>query len=144
MPGGVNSPVRAFGGMDIGPLVIARAEGSRIYDIDGNTFIDYVCSWGPMIVGHGHERVIEAIREATEKGTSFGAPTEAETELAEKIISSFRSIDKVRLVNSGTEAAEGGGSLPSAEPQLPGSDRIPGAFDCRTADGNPVVLDAGQ
>jgi len=104
LPGGVNSPVRAFGGVDIGPLFIDRAAGSKIYDIDGNEYIDYVCSWGPMILGHAHPKVLEAVQAAVKKGTSFGAPTLAETSLAEKIIAAFDSIEKVRLVSSGTEA----------------------------------------
>lgn len=104
LPGGVNSPVRAFGGVDIGPLFIERAAGSKIYDIDGNEYVDYVCSWGPMILGHAHPKVLEAVQAAVKKGTSFGAPTLAETTLAEKIIAAFDSIEKVRLVSSGTEA----------------------------------------
>jgi len=104
IPGGVNSPVRAFGGVDMDPLFIERAAGSKLYDIDGNEYIDYVGSWGPMILGHAHPKVIEAIQTAAQKGTSFGAPTLAETTLAEKIVTAFDSIEKVRLVNSGTEA----------------------------------------
>jgi glutamate-1-semialdehyde 2,1-aminomutase len=104
LPGGVNSPVRAFGGVDLGPLFIAAASGSKIHDIDGNAYIDYVGSWGPMILGHAHPAVIEAIHRAVDKGTSFGAPTVAETELAERIVRAFGSVEKVRLVSSGTEA----------------------------------------
>jgi glutamate-1-semialdehyde 2,1-aminomutase len=104
LPGGVNSPVRAFGGVDAGPLFIKAAKGSKIYDIDGNEYIDYVGSWGPMILGHAHPKVIEAIQAAVKKGTSFGAPTLAETELAERIVHAFDSIEKVRLLGSGTEA----------------------------------------
>jgi glutamate-1-semialdehyde 2,1-aminomutase len=104
MPGGVNSPVRAFGNVDVGPIFIARAEGSKICDIDGNRYIDYVSSWGPMILGHAHPKVSEAIAAAIKDGTSFGAPTLAETALAGKIVAAFESIDKVRLVSSGTEA----------------------------------------
>ena len=104
LPGGVNSPVRAFGGVDIGPVFIASAKGSKIYDIDGNEYIDYVGSWGPMILGHAHPKVLKAIVAAASKGTSFGAPTLAETALAKNIIAAFDSIEKVRLVNSGTEA----------------------------------------
>ena len=104
LPGGVNSPVRAFGGVDIGPLFIAGAKGSKIFDIDGNVYIDYVGSWGPMILGHAHPSVIQAIEAAARKGTSFGAPTLAETALAQKIIAAFGSIEKVRLLTSGTEA----------------------------------------
>jgi len=104
MPGGVNSPVRAFGGVELSPLFIAAAKGSKIYDIDGNEYIDYVGSWGPEVLGHAHPKVIEAVERAAKKGTSFGAPTLAETELAEKIVNAFDSIEKVRLVSSGTEA----------------------------------------
>ncbi|MHC4531901.1 MAG: aminotransferase class III-fold pyridoxal phosphate-dependent enzyme, partial [Planctomycetota bacterium] len=104
MPGGVNSPVRAFGGVTNGPIFIASAKGSKIYDIDGNEYIDYVCSWGPMILGHAHPAVVEAVLAAAKKGTSFGAPTLAETALAQKIVTAFDSIEKIRLVSSGTEA----------------------------------------
>jgi glutamate-1-semialdehyde 2,1-aminomutase len=104
LPGGVNSPVRAFGGVDVEPLFIAAAKGSKIYDIDGNEYIDYVGSWGPMILGHAHPKVIEAIQAAVKKGTSFGSPTLAETVLAERIVNAFDSVKKVRLLNSGTEA----------------------------------------
>jgi len=104
IPGGVNSPVRAFGGVDRKPLFIAKAKGATIYDIDGNAYIDYVGSWGPMILGHSHPAVVKAIQSAAKKGTSFGAPTLAETELAKKICGAFPSIEKVRLVSSGTEA----------------------------------------
>ena len=104
LPGGVNSPVRAFGAVEATPLFIERASGSKIYCLDGNEYIDYVGSWGPMILGHAHPKVIEAIRSAAQKGTSFGAPTLAETTLAKKIVAAFDSIDKVRLVSSGTEA----------------------------------------
>jgi glutamate-1-semialdehyde 2,1-aminomutase len=104
LPGGVDSPVRAFGGVDQKPLFISKARGSKVYDIDGNAYIDYVGSWGPMILGHAHPAVVKAIRAAAKKGSSFGAPTLAETELAKKICDAFPSIEKVRLVSSGTEA----------------------------------------
>jgi glutamate-1-semialdehyde 2,1-aminomutase len=104
LPGGVNSPVRAFGGVDEDPLFIDSAAGSKILDIDGNEYIDYVGSWGPMILGHTHPDVLKAFMAAAQKGTSFGAPTLAETALAGKIIGALDSIDKVRLVSSGTEA----------------------------------------
>ena len=104
IPGGVNSPVRAFGGVARGPLFIASASGSTITDLDGNRYIDYVGSWGPMILGHAHPEVVEAVQQAAAKGTSFGAPTPGETELAERIAAAVGSIDKVRLVSSGTEA----------------------------------------
>jgi glutamate-1-semialdehyde 2,1-aminomutase len=104
LSGGVNSPVRAFDGVDVKPLFITRAKGSKIYDIDGNEYIDYVGSWGPMILGHAHPKVIKAIHTTLKKGTSFGAPTLAETALAKKITNAFDSIEKVRLLSSGTEA----------------------------------------
>ena len=104
MPGGVNSPVRAFGGVDRSPLFIAGAKGSKIFDVDGNEYIDYVGSWGPMILGHAHPAVLSAIHKAVDQGTSFGAPTPAETELAARIVGVFRSIEKLRLLCSGTEA----------------------------------------
>jgi len=104
LPGGVNSPVRAFLGINATPLFIDRAAGSKVYCLDGNEYIDYVGSWGPMILGHAHPMVVEAVQNAAKKGTSFGAPTLAETALAEKIISAFKSIQKIRLVSSGTEA----------------------------------------
>src|SRR5215212_5721160 len=104
IPGGVNSPVRAFRAVGRTPLFISRANGCSITDSDGNTFTDYVGSWGPMILGHAHPAIIETIREAAELGTSYGAPTEIEIELAEEINRAFPSIERVRLVSSGTEA----------------------------------------
>lgn len=104
MPGGVNSPARAFGAVGGTPLFIDRADGPYLYDIDGNRYIDYIGSWGPMILGHRPPAVIEAIEKAIAKGTSYGAPTEAESRLAHQIIDAVPSIEKVRLVNSGTEA----------------------------------------
>ena len=104
MPGGVNSPVRAFKAVGGNPLFIASGRGSRIHDVDGNEFIDYVCSWGPLILGHCHPQVMEALRQVLETGTSYGAPTEREVELAELICEAFPSIEKVRLTNSGTES----------------------------------------
>ncbi|HVL23536.1 MAG TPA: glutamate-1-semialdehyde 2,1-aminomutase [Thermomicrobiales bacterium] len=104
IPGGVNSPVRAFRAVGGAPLFVERGAGSRFQDIDGNWYIDYVLSWGPLILGHAHPEVIEATTRALEKGTSFGAPTVAETELAELITRSIPGVDEVRLVSSGTEA----------------------------------------
>jgi glutamate-1-semialdehyde 2,1-aminomutase len=104
VPGGVNSPVRAFRGVGGTPLFIARGEGSRIFDVDGNSYIDYVCSWGPLILGHRPPFVTDALRGALEIGTSFGAPTEQEVEFAELISKMVPSMEMVRLVNSGTEA----------------------------------------
>ncbi len=104
MPGGVNSPARAFGGVGGEPIVVERGEGAYLWDVDGNRYIDYVGSWGPLIFGHAYPPVVAAVEEATRRGTSFGAPTEAENELAELIVAAVPSIAKVRLVNSGTEA----------------------------------------
>jgi glutamate-1-semialdehyde 2,1-aminomutase len=104
MPGGVNSPARAFGGVGGEPIVVERGEGPYLWDVDGNRYIDYVGSWGPLILGHTYPGVVAAVEEAARRGTSFGAPTEAENELAELIIEAVPSIEKVRLVNSGTEA----------------------------------------
>lgn len=104
IPGGVNSPVRAFKSVGLTPLFMEKGSGSRVTDIDGNSFIDYVGSWGPLIVGHAHPVVLEAIKGAAEKGTSFGAPTLLETEMAKLVIERVPSIDMVRMVNSGTEA----------------------------------------
>ncbi|HEX3655149.1 MAG TPA: glutamate-1-semialdehyde 2,1-aminomutase [Pirellulales bacterium] len=104
IPGGVNSPARAFGGVGGEPLFFERGEGAYLVDIDGNRYLDYIGSWGPMILGHAHPRVTAALERATRRGTSFGAPTLAETHLAELIVEAVPSIEKVRLVNSGTEA----------------------------------------
>ncbi len=104
IPGGVNSPVRAYRSVGGTPLFIQKASGSRVWDVDGNEFIDYVGSWGPMILGHGHPRVLEALQRAIANGTSFGAPTELEVKMAELIRTLVPSIEMVRMVNSGTEA----------------------------------------
>jgi glutamate-1-semialdehyde 2,1-aminomutase len=104
LAGGVDSPVRAFRAVGQHPLFISRGQGSRIYDVDGNEFIDYVASWGPLILGHAHPRVVAALSEAATRGTSFGAPTELETHLARLVVEAFPSIERVRFVNSGTEA----------------------------------------
>jgi glutamate-1-semialdehyde 2,1-aminomutase len=104
MPGGVNSPARAFGGVGGDPIFFDRALGAYLFDLDGNQYIDYIGSWGPMILGHGHPAVVEALQAAIHRGTSFGAPTLGENELAELVIEAVPSIEKVRLVNSGTEA----------------------------------------
>ncbi|MDZ4783268.1 MAG: glutamate-1-semialdehyde 2,1-aminomutase, partial [Planctomycetia bacterium] len=104
IPGGVNSPARAFGGVGGEPIFMARGDGAYLFDVDGNRYLDYIGSWGPMIVGHAHEEVLAAVHEAAARGTSFGAPTEAESELAELIIDAVPSVEKVRLVSSGTEA----------------------------------------
>jgi glutamate-1-semialdehyde 2,1-aminomutase len=104
MPGGVNSPVRAFKAVGGTPFFVAKGEGCYLWDVDGNRFIDFVCSWGPLILGHAHPEVVAAVKEAVEKGTTYGAPTELEVALAEKIQQAFPSMEMLRLVNSGTEA----------------------------------------
>jgi len=104
IPGGVNSPVRAFASVGGTPRFVARARGARLWDADGNEYLDYVGSWGPMILGHAHPAVLRAVREALRDGTSFGAPTERETELARRVVDAVPSIERVRFVSSGTEA----------------------------------------
>ncbi len=104
LPGGVNSPVRAFRGVGGNPIFIDHASGAYLYDVDGNRYIDYVQSWGPMILGHAHPSVVEAVVEASRRGFSFGAPTQAESELAKLVMACVPSIEMIRFVNSGTEA----------------------------------------
>lgn len=104
MPGGVNSPVRAFKSVGVPPVYVERGQGSKIYDIDGNEYIDYICSWGPLIMGHAHPEVVQALHDTAAKGTSFGLPTLLETEMAKLVASRVPSVEIVRMVNSGTEA----------------------------------------
>lgn len=104
MPGGVNSPVRAFKAVNMNPIFMARGKGSKIYDIDGNEYIDYVLSWGPLILGHANDRVVEALKKTAELGTSFGAPTILENKVAQLVTERVPSVEIVRMVNSGTEA----------------------------------------
>jgi glutamate-1-semialdehyde 2,1-aminomutase len=104
IPGGVNSPVRAFKAVGGRPLFIKEARGSKLYDVDGNSYIDYVLSWGPLVLGHAYPSVVKALKKAVDKGTSYGAPTEAEVMLAQMVLSLYPSMDMVRMVNSGTEA----------------------------------------
>src|SRR5436189_78012 len=104
MPGGVNSPVRAFGHVGADPFFIERAKGAKICDVDGNEYIDYVGSWGPTILGHAPKIIVDAVREAAERGLTFGIPNPLEVEMAELICKWMPSIEKVRMVNSGTEA----------------------------------------
>ena len=104
IPGGVNSPVRAFKAVGGKPIFIERAKGPYLYDADGNRYIDYCLSWGPMILGHAHRQVLAEVRKVMARGTSFGIPTELEVRLAEMIVQAIGSIEKVRLVSSGTEA----------------------------------------
>ena len=105
IPGGVNSPARAFGAVGGQPVVMARGQGAYLYDVDGNRYLDYIGSWGPLILGHCHPRVMEAVSEALQSGSTFGAPTERETLLAELIVAAVPSVEMVRMVNSGTEAS---------------------------------------
>ena len=104
LPGGVNSPVRAFGAVKKTPFFVEKAQGAYIYDVDGNEYIDYVCSWGPLILGHAHPKVVEAVKKVCENGLTFGAPTEKELILAELIKKCVPSMEMIRLVSSGTEA----------------------------------------
>src|SRR5579871_2177745 len=104
LPGGVDSPVRAFRGVGGTPRFIARAKGARVWDVDDNEYIDYLASWGPLIVGHAHPGVVAAIQDAATRGTSYGAPTQVEVELAQLVKQAFASLDLVRFVSSGTEA----------------------------------------
>ena len=105
LPGGVNSPVRAMGAIGRDPVFVDHAAGAEITDVDGNTYIDWMCSWGPLIAGHAHPAVIDAVTAAAQRGTSFGATTEAELRLAEEVVDRVPSAEMVRMVNSGTEAA---------------------------------------
>ena len=105
LPGGVNSPVRAMRSIGRDPLFVDRGEGAELIDVDGNRFVDYVCSWGPLIHGHAHPAVLEAVAEAAAKGTSFGAPTGGEVELAEEVCGRFESVEMLRMTSSGTEAS---------------------------------------
>jgi len=141
MPGGVNSPVRAFGSVDCPPVFIAKGKGSKIYDIDGREYIDYVCSWGALILGHSHPKVVRAVQAAAKKGTSFGAPTTAETELAEMICNAFDSIDKVRLVSSGTEAVMTAVRLARA---FTGRDYILKMSGCYHGHSDSMLISAGS
>lgn len=104
IPGGVNSPVRAFKSVGLDPIFIDRAHGSRIYDVDGNEYIDYICSWGPLMLGHSPKEIVQGIEEVVAKGTSYGVPTEIEVDMAKIIVEAYPAIDQVRMVNSGTEA----------------------------------------
>ncbi len=104
IPGGVNSPVRAFKSVGLDPIFIERAHGSRIYDVDGNEYIDYICSWGPLMLGHSPKEIVEGIEEVVYRGTSYGVPTAIEVEMAKLVVEAYPAIDQVRMVNSGTEA----------------------------------------
>ena len=141
IPGGVNSPARAYGAVGGGPRFIDRGVGSRLYDIDGREYIDYVCSWGPLIFGHAHPRVVNVLQEACGKGTSFGAPTQIETELAEFIVASVPSIDMVRMVNSGTEATMSAVRLARG---FTGRDKVLKFEGCWHGHGDSFLIRAGS
>ena len=141
MPGGVNSPVRSYRSVDCNPPFIARAEGSHIYDIDGNEFIDYVGSWGPMVVGHAHPKVVAALKAAAERGTSYGAPTLLESELARLVKSVYPSIDLVRMVNSGTEATMSALRLARG---FTNRDKIVKFIGCYHGHSDGLLVDAGS
>ena len=141
IPGGVNSPVRAYKSVGRNPLFITKAAGSKIWDVDGNSYIDYVGSWGPMILGHAHHRVIEAIRKAAPDGTSYGAPTEYEVRMAELICRIFPSIEMVRMVNSGTEATMSAVRLARA---FTGREKIIKFEGCYHGHGDAFLIKAGS
>jgi len=141
MPGGVNSPVRAFKAVGLDPLFIEKASGSRIFDVDGNEFIDYVCSWGPLILGHAHPDIVQAICRAAERGTSYGAPCEHEIELARLICEAVPSMDKVRMVNSGTEATMSAARLARA---YTGKDKILKFEGCYHGHADSFLIKAGS
>ncbi len=141
IPGGVNSPVRAFKAVGGNPLFIAKAKGPRITDADGNEFIDYVSSWGPMIFGHAHPRIVDAVSKQAQLGTSFGAPTELETELAKKVVAAVPSIETMRLVSSGTEATLSALRLARG---FTGRDKIVKFEGCYHGHGDSLLVKAGS
>ena len=141
MPGGVNSPVRSFANVGGNPLFIARAQGSKIYDIDGNEYIDYVGSWGPMIAGHAHPQVVGALQEAVTHGTSYGAPTLLETELAKLVKNIYPSIEVIRMVNSGTEATMSALRLARG---YTGRDKIVKFIGCYQGHSDSLLVSAGS
>jgi len=141
LAGGVDSPVRAFRAVGGEPIVIARGEGPYVYDVDGNRYIDYVCSWGPLILGHAHPAVVEAVRRAAERGTSYGAPTEAEAELAQVIVEAVPSIELLRFVNSGTEATMSALRLARA---FTGRDKIVKFEGCYHGHADGLLVQAGS
>ena len=141
MPGGVNSPVRSFANVGGNPPFIGRAEGSKIYDIDGNEYIDYVGSWGPMVVGHAHPQVVKALQEAVTRGTSYGAPTLLETELAKLVQSVYPSIEVIRMVNSGTEATMSALRLARG---YTGRDKIVKFIGCYHGHSDSLLVSAGS
>jgi glutamate-1-semialdehyde 2,1-aminomutase len=140
-PGGVNSPARAFGAVGGNPIFIARGEGPYLFDVDGNQYLDFVGSWGPLILGHAHPKVIHAIEETVRRGSSFGAPTELETELAELIVDAVASIEMVRFVSSGTEASMSAIRLARG---FTGRDRIVKFAGCYHGHVDSLLVQAGS
>jgi glutamate-1-semialdehyde 2,1-aminomutase len=141
IPGGVNSPVRAFKSVGGTPVFIDRAQGAYLYDVDGNSYIDYISSWGPLILGHAHTEVINAIVDRAQKGTSFGTPTEIETELAKLAIEMVPNIDQIRFVNSGTEACMSAIRLARG---FTGKDRIIKFSGCYHGHSDSFLIQAGS
>jgi glutamate-1-semialdehyde 2,1-aminomutase len=141
LPGGVNSPVRAFQSVNLDPLFIDSGKGCRIRDVDKNEYIDYVGSWGPLILGHAHEEVLEVLHETAAKGTSFGAPTELESQLAHKIIEMVPSVEMVRMVNSGTEATMSAIRLARG---FTGRDKVIKFEGCYHGHGDSFLIKAGS
>ena len=141
IPGGVNSPVRAFRSVGRDPLFIAKAKGPYVWDADGNKYIDLVGSWGPMILGHAHPPVVRALRSAAQHGTSFGAPTELEADMAELIIDMVPSVEMVRMVNSGTEATMSAVRLARA---FTGRSKIIKFEGCYHGHGDAFLIKAGS
>ncbi|MCZ4317388.1 glutamate-1-semialdehyde 2,1-aminomutase [Aequorivita viscosa] len=141
IPGGVNSPVRAFKSVGGDPVFVAKAKGAYIYDVDGNKLIDYINSWGPMILGHAHEPVVNAVVEKAQKGTSFGMPTEIETEIAALAVSMVPNIDKIRFVNSGTEACMSAVRLARG---FTGKDKIIKFAGCYHGHSDSFLIQAGS
>ncbi|MFW5736507.1 MAG: glutamate-1-semialdehyde 2,1-aminomutase [Halanaerobium sp.] len=141
IPGGVNSPARAFSAVDIDPIFIEKGDGAYLYDVDGNQYLDYVNSWGPMILGYNPSRVIKKLKKQLKNGTSFGAPTEIETEIAELIVDFYPAVDKVRMVNSGTEATMSAVRLARG---YTGRNKIIKLEGCYHGHGNSLLVDAGS
>src|SRR5690606_20800541 len=141
IPGGVNSPVRAFNAVGGDTTFVKEAKGAYLYDEDGNRLIDYIASWGPMILGHAHDAVIDAVIEKAKKGTSFGMPTEVETKLAELAVSMVPNIDKIRFVNSGTEACMSAVRLARG---FTGKDKIIKFAGCYHGHSDSFLIQAGS
>ena len=141
IPGGVNSPVRAFRGVGGEPLFIDRGAGAYLFDVDGTRYIDYVGSWGPLVLGHAHPQILEAVREAIGRGLSFGAPTELETRMAAKVTELVPSMERVRMVSSGTEATMSAIRLARG---FTGRDRIVKFEGCYHGHSDSLLVKAGS